>query len=311
MDDHLLIGKRAFESEIAALIKICSSIDESFNSAVDAILECRGTVIVCGLGKSGHIGKKISATLASTGTRSISLHPSEALHGDLGRIGRDDLIIGISYSGETDELLQVVAYAKALAVPVIAITGFKDSTLAKNAEIKLITFVAEEACSESRAPTSSTTAALVMGDALAIALIKARNFKAEDFARLHPGGTLGKQLLTKVKAHMMEAVSIHESASFKEVIIRISSGNGLLIVTRTGGEIGVITDGDVRRRMQSLSLAELEVLVARDLMSKNPKLIDAEASCSQADRTMQDLGVNSLVVKLDDSFYIYNRLNRK
>lgn len=311
MSDHLSVGRHVFQTEVAALNNICGSLDENFNRAVESILACEGTVVVCGLGKSGHIGKKISATLASTGTRSISLHPSEALHGDLGRIGPDDLILGISYSGETDELLQVIAYAKALDVPVIGITGFSSSTLAKNADISIITFVAEEACSELQAPTSSTTAALVVGDALAVALMKARNFKAEDFARLHPGGTLGKLLLTKVRDYMVEAVSIHESASFRDVIIKISSGNGLLVVFRECDEIGVITDGDVRRRMKSLPLIELEALTAKDLMSTDPKMIDAEASCIQADRIMRERGINSLVVEVNDSFYVYNRLNRR
>ncbi|WP_322992398.1 KpsF/GutQ family sugar-phosphate isomerase [Limnohabitans sp.] len=311
MNDFQAIGKSVFEVEIRALEKISAALDGNFQRAVEAILKCTGTVIVCGLGKSGHIGHKISATLASTGTKSISLHPSEALHGDLGRIGKDDLIIGISYSGETDELLQVVAYAKIMKVPVIAITGVESSTLAVNSNIKLITYVSEEACAESRVPTSSTTAALVMGDALSIALMKARNFKIEDFARLHPGGALGKLLLTKVKDYLKKAIFINETAGFREVIIEIAKGNGLLVVKRENGEVGVITDGDVRRHMQQFKFTDMESLIAENIMSINPKMIDADDSCVNADRVMKEMGVNSLVVKDGNDYFVYNRLNGK
>src|ERR1700761_9435756 len=246
------IAKRVFNTEIESLRLVADAIDDEFNRVVEAILNNNGKLIVIGIGKSGIIGKKIAATLASTGTPSFFLHPGEAFHGDLGMVEPDDLVILISYSGETDEVLKIIPFLKWNKNSIISITGNPNSTIAKNSDHHLNVCVTREACPLELAPTSSTTVTLVMGDALAVALMEAREFQHEDFARFHPGGSLGRKLLVKVKDLMRKdnLPFIGEGASFTEVLLRMSEGRlGMVIVGDAGYVKGIITDGDLRRAL--------------------------------------------------------------
>ncbi|HBH78536.1 MAG TPA: D-arabinose 5-phosphate isomerase, partial [Nitrospira sp.] len=199
LEESLSEGRRVLEIEARAVEALVSRLDERFVKAVDVLVRCKGKVVVSGMGKSGLIGQKIAATLASTGTSSFFLHPAEGVHGDLGMLARRDVLVAISNSGETQELLQLLPFVKRLGIPVISMTGRMSSTLSKNSDVALDVSVAEEACPMGLAPTASTTATLALGDALAVALLQKREFKAEDFARFHPGGSLGRRLLVKVK----------------------------------------------------------------------------------------------------------------
>jgi arabinose-5-phosphate isomerase len=270
-------------------------LDEQFELAVDAILQSSGRVVVCGMGKSGLIGKKIVATLASTGTPCFFMHPGEAFHGDLGMVSANDVFIALSNSGETEEVIRLLPFLKDNGNVIVALTGRPDSTLAKNADHHLNIAVPKEACPLQLAPTSSTTATLVMGDALAIALMQARHFKPQDFARFHPGGSLGRKLLTKVKHQMRTQLPIvSASAPMKEVIHTISDGRlGLCIV---GEGEGIITDGDLRRHLDT-NPAELMNLSARDIMTPHPKSIHADAKLCEAEEMMNKLKITSLLVE--------------
>src|ERR1700740_1849570 len=243
-------AKRVFDIEIESLKEVANSIGDDFAAAVDAILESKGKLIVAGVGKSGLIGRKIAATLASTGTPSFFLHPGEAFHGDLGMVEPNDMVILISYSGETDEVLKIIPFLKWNKNKIISITGNPGSTIAKNSDHHLNVCITREACPLELAPTSSTTTTLVMGDALAVALMEARQFQHEDFARFHPGGNLGHKLLTKVKHEMRtdNLPFIHPDASFTELLLRMSEGRlGMVIVGDRNYVKGVVTDGDLRR----------------------------------------------------------------
>src|ERR1035437_5587709 len=246
------IAKRVFNTEIESLRFVADAVDDNFTSAVEAILKASGKVIIIGIGKSGIIGKKIAATFASTGTPGFFLHPGEAFHGDLGMVGREDIIILISYSGETDEVLKLIPFLEWNKNVIIGITGNPNSTIAKNSDFHLNINIIQEACPLDLAPTSSTTAALVMGDALAVALMESRNFQHEDFARFHPGGSLGRKLLVRVK-DLMRADNlpfIKEDASFTELLLRMSEGRlGMVIVGDARHVKGIITDGDLRRAL--------------------------------------------------------------
>lgn len=247
-------ARTVFENEIEALSKLQGSLDDSFNQACKLMLNCTGKVVVCGMGKSGHIGNKIAATLASTGTPAFFMHPGEANHGDLGMLAKTDVLIGISSSGETQELTNLLPVVRRLGVPVIAITNNAASTLSKYSDVTLDIKVEKEACSLGLAPTSSTTATLVLGDALAVALLEAKGFTADDFALSHPGGALGRRLLLTVDEIMATAGElplVHKSASVTKALLEISDkGLGMTgVVDDNNKLLGVFTDGDLRRAL--------------------------------------------------------------
>lgn len=293
--NHLAVAKDVFEIEAQAIENLVMLLDEQFEFSVDAILKSKGRVVVCGMGKSGLIGKKIVATLASTGTPCLFMHPGEAFHGDLGMVSADDVFLALSNSGETEEVIRLLPFLKDNQNVIISMTGRPNSTLAHNSNHHLNIAVPKEACPLQLAPTSSTTATLVMGDALAIALMQARDFKPHDFARFHPGGSLGRKLLTKVKHEMRTQLPIVEKdAPMKEVIHTISDGRlGLCIV---GNAEGIITDGDLRRHLDT-NPTDLMKLQAKDIMSPNPKSIQSDAKLSEAEEMMNNLKITSLLVK--------------
>ncbi|MBD3795202.1 MAG: KpsF/GutQ family sugar-phosphate isomerase [Epsilonproteobacteria bacterium] len=293
------IAKEVFLIESQEIASLSSKLDENFENSVKSILASRGKVILSGMGKSGIIAKKIAATLASTGTPSFFLHPAEAYHGDLGMIEKSDIVILISNSGETDELLKLIPFLKEQNNIIISMSSNPLSTLGKNSSYHLNIGVSKEACPLQLAPTSSTTASLVMGDALAVALMKLRDFEEIDFARFHPGGSLGRRFLTKV-ANVMKSQNLPictPQTGIKELISTISDGKLGLVVVLDGSDIqGVITDGDIRRAMESKE-EQFFTLKADELMSKNPKLINVGAKLTQANEMMTKYKVNSLLVE--------------
>lgn len=275
---------------------------EPFVQAVELILNVTGRVVVTGMGKSGHVGRKISATLASTGTPSFFMHPGEASHGDLGMVTPEDVVLGISNSGESEELTAILPVLKRLGVPLIALTGNLASTLARFADVVLDAGVEKEACPLNLAPTASTTAQMVLGDALAMALLDARGFKAEDFARSHPGGALGRKLLTLVSDVMRpltETPKVFPDAGFSEVMLQMTKmGVGMTSVVDDAGRVlGIFTDGDLRRLLEKLdSAAHLHDLKARDIMTANPKTITGEALAVQAAQLMEKCAISQVLV---------------
>ena len=292
------IAKEVFSIESKAILNLLNNLDSNFEKSVKSILKGKGKLIISGMGKSGIIGKKIAATMASTGTPSFFLHPGEAYHGDLGMIEREDIVLLISNSGETDEVLKLIPFLKAHKNIIIAMSGKPNSTLAKNSSYHLNIAVEKEACPLQLAPTSSTTATLVMGDALAIALMKQRNFKDRDFAQFHPGGSLGRRLLTGVEDVMkkdnLPIVALY--TQIQEIISIISSARlGLVVVIDKGSIEGIITDGDIRRAMEE-SQESFFSLSALDLMSKKPKMIDVKEKLTVAQELMTQFKVNSLLV---------------
>jgi len=308
------IAKKVFNIEIESLQHVAGLIDDEFTRVVDAILKADGKLIVTGIGKSGLIGKKIAATLSSTGTPSFFLHPGEAFHGDLGMVGVNDLVILISYSGETDEVLKIIPFLKWNKNLIIGITGNPGSTVAQNSDYHLNINIKQEACPLKLAPTSSTTAALVMGDALAVALMESRRFQEDDFARFHPGGTLGRKLLVKVKDLMRtdNLPFINENASFTELLLRMSEGRlGMVIVGSLSYVAGVITDGDLRRAL--LRNADTSQLKIKDMMSTNPIIIDGEEFVGQAEHLMISKKITTVLVGSADKrniagiYQIYNQ----
>ncbi|XHR97979.1 SIS domain-containing protein [Mucilaginibacter sp. UC70_90] len=291
------IAKRVFDIEIESLQQVADSIDDEFARVVDAILKSTGKLVVIGIGKSGLIGKKIAATLASTGTPSFFLHPGEAFHGDLGMVGPNDIVLLISYSGETDEVLKLIPYLKWNKNVMIGITGNPVSTVAKNCSYHLNIKVEREACPLELAPTSSTTAALVMGDALAIALMESRNFQQHDFARFHPGGSLGRKLLVKVKDLMRtdKLPFINEEASFMDLLLRMSEGRlGMVIVGDASRIKGVVTDGDLRRAL--LKHPDTSTLTIAEIMTVNPVIIDEHEFVGYAEQLMLEKKITTLLV---------------
>ena len=292
------IAKEVFEIESKAILELSKNLDFNFEEVVKVILKGKGKLIISGMGKSGIIGKKIAATMASTGTPSFFLHPAEAYHGDLGMIERDDTLLLISNSGETDEVLKLIPFLKEQHNVIIAMSGKPNATLAKNSTYHLNVSVEREACPLQLAPTSSTTATLVMGDALAIALMKQRNFKDKDFAQFHPGGSLGRRLLTKVEDVMQKEnlPIVTMDSSVQKIISIISEARlGLVVVMNDEHIQGVITDGDIRRAMES-SQDTFFSLTATDLMSKNPRTIEAKEKLTKAQSIMTSAKVNSLLV---------------
>lgn len=305
------IAARVFEIEEAGLARVRGKLSNSMDESIDLIMQSRGRVVVCGMGKSGHIAKKISATLASTGTPAVFLHPAEAFHGDLGIVNTDDVFIAISYSGETVEVLKLLPFLEDNGNDLIAMTGNIESSLAMHSTTCLDIGVNQEACPYDLAPTASTTSALAMGDALAVCLMKARDFKPDNFARFHPGGSLGKRLLGKVQDYMVPAVVCGPNALFEEVLSLISSSKmGSILVVENKSLLGVITDGDVRRSINDNSVEQIVNMTASQLMTTEPLRVDATERCGIADKVMKDGGVNGLVIQSDGDFFIYHNLNR-
>ncbi|BAI80509.1 arabinose-5-phosphate isomerase [Deferribacter desulfuricans SSM1] len=300
--DVIDIAKKALKIEADAIYSLIEKLNDDFVKAVDIIYNCKGRLVVTGMGKSGLIGKKIASTFASTGTPSLFLHPAEGVHGDLGMIVKGDVVLAISNSGETDELVSILPIIKRLGVPLISIVGRLNSTLAKRSDCVLDASVEKEACPLNLAPTASTTAALALGDALAVALLEKRGFKEEDFALFHPSGSLGKRLLLKVSDifHMGDKVPVVKSdVTVTEAILEMSSkGFGCTtIVDDNGALIGVLTDGDLRRGLEKYKdLFERNVM---DIASKNPKTIDEDSLAAKALQIMEKYSITSLIV-IDD-----------
>jgi arabinose-5-phosphate isomerase len=290
-----------YRQQANALLKMAEEVDiAQYQAALDLMLQCKGHVIICGMGKSGHVGKKITATLASTGTPSFFLHPSEAFHGDLGMITSRDVLILISNSGETDEVLQLIPSLKSFGNKVIAITGNAESTMAKNSDAVLLLASSKESCPNNLAPTTSTTMTIAMGDALAVALMKMRCFEPNDFARYHPGGSLGRRLLTRVKNVMatehLPIVDIHSDIT--SIVIAMNEGRkGVAIVTEQGKLTGIITDGDLRRALAKTQ--SFSQLAAKEVMTLHPKTCYESEMLSDAEEKMHKHNISSLVV-LDD-----------
>ncbi|QXE91528.1 KpsF/GutQ family sugar-phosphate isomerase [Geomonas subterranea] len=297
-------AKRVIRVEAEALLNLESSIDRTFEKAVEMILNTTGRVVVTGMGKSGLIGQKIASTMASTGTPAFFLHPAEGIHGDLGMIMKGDVVIAISNSGETDEVVRILPIIKRLGATLIAMAGNPNSTLAKSGDIFLDISVKEEACPLGLAPTASTTVTLAMGDAIAVALLVSRGFKAEDFAMFHPGGALGRRLLLKVEdiMHSGDGLPLVTSDTLmREALFTITSkGLGITGVTAADGALeGVITDGDLRRALgQGLDIINLP---ASALMKKGPKRIRRDELAARALQQMEQYSITSLFVFADDS----------
>jgi arabinose-5-phosphate isomerase len=295
----LATAKRVLRIESEAIAGLIERLDERFEKAVELLYACKGRVVVTGLGKSGLIGRKTAATFASIGTPSLFLHAAEALHGDLGMLTADDVLLGISSSGETKELVELVESVKRLGIHIISLTANPRSTLAAASDIVLDIFVKEEACSLNLAPTASTAAALAMGDALAVSLLERRGFKQEDFAALHPGGRLGKKL-RRVEALMHTGEDVPRvlaATKMPDVIYEMSrKGLGLAAVTEAGGHVlGIITDGDLRRVMLKKKENVLS-LTAADCMTKNPVTIPRSELAASALRAMEEKKITSVLV---------------
>lgn len=292
-------ARRVLGLEADAITALVERVDDAFSRACELILGCQGRVIVTGMGKSGHIGKKIAATLASTGTPSFFVHPGEASHGDLGMITRDDLVLALSNSGETSEVLAIMPVIKRKATPLVSMTGRPDSTLADLSDVHLNVGVAEEACPLNLAPTSSTTAALAMGDALAVALLDARGFTAEDFALSHPGGSLGRRLLLKVEdvMHAGERLPIVDGdATVAEALLEVTrKGLGMTAVTADDGSLaGVFTDGDLRRALDHG--LDVHATLIGEVMTADPVVMEPGHLAAEALQIMEERKINGLLV---------------
>ena len=298
-DQVLRLARETFDIEAAALTGLAARLDGSFVQAVQRVLQTAGRVVVMGMGKSGHIGRKIAATLASTGTPAFFVHPAEASHGDLGMVTAEDLVLAISNSGESGELTALLPVLKRLGVPLIAMTGGPHSTLARHADLTLDCSVEREACPLNLAPTASTTAQLAMGDALAVALLDARGFRPEDFARSHPGGALGRKLLTHVSDVMRSGDAVPRvlpEASFS-ALMREMSAKGLgcaAVVDGAGQVLGIFTDGDLRRRIEAG--ADLRMATAAQVMHATPRRIAPDALAVNAAEMMETHGITSVLV---------------
>ena len=295
------LAREALDIEGEAIRKLSARLDrdDSVPRAVALMMGCRGRVVVSGMGKSGHIGRKIAATLASTGTPALFLHPGEAAHGDLGMVTSQDVLIAISYSGESSELAIVIPAVKRMNVPVIAITGKPESSLALAADVHLDVAVEKEACPLNLAPTASTTATLALGDALAVALLELRGFKSDDFARSHPGGALGRRLLTHVRDVMRSGDAVPKvkpDALLTDALLEIShKGMGMTaIVDEAGRPVGVFTDGDLRRLIEKVQ--DFSKLAIRDVMHPNPRRVHPEQLAVDAVAVMEEFRINQMLV---------------
>jgi arabinose-5-phosphate isomerase len=297
-------AKRVLRVEGTAVLNLAEKLGSEFEQAVEIIHKSKGRVIVTGMGKSGLVGKKIAATLSSTGTPAFFLHPAEATHGDLGMVTSEDVILAISNSGETDELIELIPFLKRFNVHLISMTGNTESTLSKASDVSINVAVEEEACPMGIVPTASTTAALAMGDALAVALLIRRGFREEDFAAFHPKGSLGKKLLIKVSdlMHTGDAIpKVLPDTPMTETVIEISSKRlGVTAVLDTEGKLkGIITDGDLRRGIEKWS-GRLFELKAKEVMTENPKTIKADALAVKALSIMEQYSITSLLVPDDE-----------
>lgn len=293
------IACEVFDIEAQAILKLKDRVGADFETAINLIYNCKGRVIITGMGKSGHIGRKIAATLTSTGTPSYFLHPAESTHGDSGIITRQDVVIAISNSGETAELLNLLPLIKRFGVPMIAMTGKMSSTLSQKADVTLDISIEREACPLGKAPTTSTTATLAMGDALAICLLQKRGFTEEDFLLFHPSGALGKGILYKAGDLMIKDEKlplISETISFKEAIKIISDKKlGCAVATSANGVMaGILTDGDIRRTL--LKYSNIENLLVKDVMTINPKTVKVDELAAKALAIMEKYSITSLVV---------------
>lgn len=296
-------AKKVLRIEADAVAELIDRIDGRFEEAVGMILTCKGRVVVTGMGKSGLIGKKIAATLASTGTPALFLHPAEGIHGDLGMVTRGDIVIALSNSGETEEISRMLPSLKRLGIKIIALTGNLDSTLARNSDVVINVSVREEACPLGLAPTASTTATLAMGDALAVVLLDQRGFKEEDFACFHPGGSLGKRLLLRVRdlMHTGDAVpTVSEETLIKDAIYEISSKKmGVTAVLNSHGKlVGVISDGDLRRWMEKTEKTGENLLTkkAGDIMTRDPKVALKDVLAAESVAIMEKNSITCLIV---------------
>ena len=295
---ELEIAKQCLREEAEAILAMHDNIGEDFEKAVELIFNCKGKCIVTGVGKSGHIGRKIAATLASTGTPAFFLNPLDAYHGDLGMVSSEDIVVAISYSGNTDELLRIIPTLVERKVSIIGISGDPNSLLSQYSTVHINIHVDKEADPLNLAPTTSTTVTLAMGDALACALEMRREFKSEDFARFHPGGNLGRRLLTKVQDKMVSTNLPIVSPNMKacDTIFEISKNKqGIAVVVEGCNIIGAITDGDIRRAMQS-NREKFFSLEVRDVMSKSPRTILYTAKLSEAEAIMRQYSIHSLIV---------------
>ena len=296
-------GIQAIKDEAEALLDLIPKMDENFDLAVDLILRCKGKVIVTGVGKSGHIGAKIAATLASTGTPSFFINPLDVFHGDLGVMTHDDVVIAISNSGQTDELLRFIPMVLHMQIPIIGMTGNPNSLLAKYSTCHLYVGVKKEACPLNLAPTSSTTATLAMGDALAIALMQKRDFRPQDFAHFHPGGELGKRLLTTAQDVMRSdnLPVFPPDTHLGKAIMMVSEGKlGLGVAEVDGHIVGLITDGDIRRAIERWK-AEFFNHSVSDIMTRTPKTVTPQTRITEIQHIMQTYKIHSVLVVNDDN----------
>jgi len=309
IDDNRVLeaGRRALATEADAVSALSGRLDASFVAACRALMDCRGRVVVTGMGKSGHVGGKIAATLASTGTPSFFLHPAEASHGDFGMITRDDAVLALSNSGETLEILTILPLIKRMGVPLIALTGNATSTLAREADVHIDVSVPAEACPLNLAPTASTTATLAMGDALAVALLEQRGFTPEDFARSHPGGALGRRLLLRVEDMMRTGDAlplVQASTTLSAGLLEMSrKGLGLTaIVDERRAVLGIFTDGDLRRTLDRQ--IDVHRTLMRDVMTAHPKTIAPGELAAEAVRLMEQYRITALLVVGDDGLLV-------
>lgn len=299
--NHLSNANTALTLYAQAISRLNQNLSDNFNQAVEMILHCEGRVVVAGIGKSGLVGKKMVATFASTGTPSFFLHPTEAFHGDLGMLKPIDVVILISYSGETDDVNKLIPSLKNFGNKIIAMTGNPQSTLGRHADITLDISIEREACPNNLAPTTSSLITMALGDALAIALIKARDFKAEDFARFHPGGSLGRKLLCRVRDVMQRKLPItHLSASFSDCLHVMNEGRmGVAIVMQQDELQGIITDGDIRRTLAKFGADSLNK-TAEEIMTRNPKTILDSTFLAHAEEFMKEKHIHSLIAVTED-----------
>ena len=292
------IAKAVLQTEAESVLALQERIDDNFEKICNTLQGCRGKVVLIGMGKSGHVAKKISSTMASTGTPSFFLHPGEAGHGDLGMVTRDDVAIMISYSGEADEILALLPGIKRMNVPIISLTGNVKSSIAKSSDFHLDVSVDKEACPNNLAPTSSTTAALAMGDAIAVSLINANNFTPEDFAMSHPSGSLGRRLLTLVSSIMQSGedipIVLKDTLLIDSLIVMSEKALGMVLITENGKLAGIFTDGDLRRTLESNT--EFQKLTIEDVMTKDCKSIEPQEPASMAMQMMEKYSLNSMPV---------------
>jgi len=298
------IAKKVLDIEAQAIAHLATIIDETFDNAVDLMYECKSRVVVTGMGKPGLIGRKIAATLASTGTPSVFLHPAEAIHGDVGMVTRDDVIVAISHSGETEEIVKLLNTLKKIGAKLIGITGNKTSTLAKNSDVILHVPIDQEACPLNLAPTASTTAQLAMGDALSVALLDKRGFKPEDFALYHPGGSLGRKLLT-VKDIMRKAEdnpTVLPDATVKEALLAITGARAgsCSVVDASGKLLGIFTDGDLRRHLEADGAIDLSTAKIETVMTPSPLAIAQDKLAAEAVNLLREKKIDELPV-VDDA----------